>query len=174
MVYRNATKKDIEGIAVLHAKSWQENYRGALSDDFLDNRALSDRMTVWRERLQNSDSEKQVIVAELDGKIEGFVCFFFEHNLSFGTLLDNLHVSLKLKGQGIGTKLMRIAAKAIDKMHPDSSMYLWVLEQNLDAIRFYEALGGKKLETVEEIDIGDLPVVKSRYYWKSVRSLIKD
>ena len=171
--YRSATEKDIEGIASLHARSWQEHYRGALSDDFLDEHALSDRKLVWSERLQNSDPGQKVIVALSDGIIEGFVCVFLEHSQSYGTLLDNLHVASKLKGHGIGTQLMLMAAEAISERLPDSGMYLWVLDQNHDAIRFYENLGGTKIETVKEMDIGDRPVVKSRYYWKTVASLIK-
>jgi len=174
VLYRNATEKDIAGIATLHAKSWQENYRDALSDDFLDNKALNERMEVWRDRLQKADAQKQIIVTESNSVIIGFVCVFFEHDEFYGSLLDNLHVHSKSKGQGIGTRLMFLAADAVNRRHADSGMYLWVLDQNLDAIRFYENLGGEKIETVKEIDIGDRPVVKLRYYWKSVRPLLKN
>ena len=36
LVFRSATEKDAKGIAALHAKSWQQNYRGTFSDYFLD------------------------------------------------------------------------------------------------------------------------------------------
>ncbi len=36
-----------------------------------------------------------------------------------------------------------------------ASMYLWVLTSNRKAISFYERLGGKPLETVNDFDIGD-------------------
>ena len=170
--YRMATESDINGIAELHALSWQENYRGALSDDFLNHHAYSDRMKVWQERLRNSDEAMHVIVAEYQNQIVGFVCVFLNHSKVYGTLLDNLHVASKMEGKGIGRKLMGLAAKTFDKTHPDSNMYLWVLVQNIRAIKFYEFLGGQKIETVEEMDIGDRPVIKSRYHWQSVRTLV--
>ncbi|QCX01299.1 GNAT family N-acetyltransferase [Aggregatimonas sangjinii] len=173
MVFRPASKNDACAIAALHAKSWQQNYRGALSDAFLDEKAPSERLAVWRSRLENSPSEQCVLVAENGGKVVGFVCLYFDHSSEYGTLLDNLHVSSEMQGNGIGRQLMRLAAEKMERRRPDSSMYLWVLQQNLAAIRFYEALGGLKVEAVEEMDIGDIPVIKSRYYWNSLSPLLQ-
>jgi len=171
--FRPASENDAQAIAALHAKSWQQNYRGALSDEFLDNEAPPERLKVWESRLKNHNPNQIVIVAENDQKIIGFVCAFLNHNQEFGSLVDNLHVASHRHGEGIGCRLMNLAAKEIDNRLPNSNMYLWVLEQNKGAIKFYEALGGKKIETVEEIDIGDQIVIKSRYYWKSLYGIIE-
>ena len=48
--YRIATANDIEAIANLHALSWQNSYRGMLSDDYLDNHVLADRIQVGRKK----------------------------------------------------------------------------------------------------------------------------
>lgn len=170
--FRTATKKDVKGIAALHAKSWQQNYRGALSDEFLDEKAPSERLNVWESRLGNNDADQHVIIADNDNEIVGFVCVFLNHSEKYGTLLDNLHVSSETQGKGIGRQLMNLAAEEIQRQLPDSDMYLWVLEQNVNAIGFYETLGGEKIETVEEMDIGDRPVIKTRYYWKSLEKLL--
>ena len=173
IVLRSASKSDIQAIAALHVKSWRQNYRGALSDDFLDNKASSERLNVWRSRLQNSAPGQYVAVAEYNKEVVGFVCLFFDHSSEYDALLDNLHVCSTMQGKGVGRQLMRLAAEKIELRRPDSSMYLWVLQQNSGAIRFYEALGGIKIETVEEMDIGDIPVIKSRYYWKSLAPLLE-
>lgn len=174
IVFRSATEKDIEGIAALHTRSWQQNYRGALSDDFLDNKAPTERLNVWESRLKKGNTNQVVIVAETDHEIVGFVCVYLNHNKEYGSLLDNLHVSSSMQGKGVGHRLMYLAAKEIEQKLPNSDMYLWVLEQNVNAIRFYEGLGGERIETVKEMDIGDRPVVKSRYYWKSLKKLITE
>jgi len=172
LVFRSATEKDAKGIAALHAKSWQQNYRGALSDEFLDGEAPAERLNVWESRLGNNDPNQHVIIADNDEEIVGFVCIFLNHSEKYGSLLDNLHVFSEMQGSGVGYRLMNLAAKEIQRQLPNSDMYLWVLEQNKNAIRFYEVLGGEKIETVEEMDIGDIPVIKSRYYWKSLEKLL--
>jgi hypothetical protein len=39
-------------IAERHALSWQRTYRGMMTDEFLDRRALANRRQVWHDRLQ--------------------------------------------------------------------------------------------------------------------------
>jgi len=34
--FHEATERNIDAVAALHAESWRRNYRGAYSDDFLD------------------------------------------------------------------------------------------------------------------------------------------
>ena len=60
-----------------------------------------------------------------------------------GTLLDNLHVREGTKRLGIGTRLVAETAAWLEERSPRSALYLWVLENNVPAIRFYDALGGE-------------------------------
>lgn len=142
LVFRKATISDISAIAELHAISWQQNYRGAFSDTYLDKEALDDRMEVWADRLTNPATNQFVCVAEHDNSIVGFVCAFFNDSDAYGTLLDNLHVSSAMKGKGIGKQLMGVVADKINLGYAEKGMYLWVLAQNLGACDFYKALGG--------------------------------
>src|SRR6266496_5428632 len=56
--YREATAKDVEAIAALHADSWRRHYRGAYSDAFLDNEVFADRLQIWTDRLHQPRSEE--------------------------------------------------------------------------------------------------------------------
>lgn len=172
LVFRNATIEDAPVIAELHATSWQQNYREAFSDTFLDKEALNDRMQVWVDRLKNSNANQFVCVAQYDKSVVGFVCAFFKDSFAYGALLDNLHVSSAVKGNGIGKRLVSLVANEIKINYPETGMYLWVLEQNSGARHFYRALDGEKKETIESHDIGDRPVMIIRYYWPSMVELL--
>ena len=62
--YRQAQLRDAEAVALLHARSWRENYRGAFTDAFLDGDLPGERLRVWRERLA-----VQQVLESLGGKI---------------------------------------------------------------------------------------------------------
>ena len=106
-----------------------------------------------------------MLLAEEDGNLLGFMYAYFNHDAQFGTLLDNLHVSLNSQGKGLGTQLMVLLAKEILKRNNEKGFYLWVLDSNAAAISFYDNLGGVAVETVESNEIGDKPFFKIRYVW---------
>lgn len=146
ITYRTAHSQDAKAIASLHAQSWQRHYRGIWSDAFLDGAVTENRQWVWQKRLQTPADNQHIIVAEQAGQIVGFVCVFAHENEKFGALLDNLHVSGELKGQGIGKELMRRAAAWVYEQGANTPMYLWVLVKNEGARRFYDHLGGDNYE----------------------------
>lgn len=169
--FRTATQSDIEGIASLHAKSWQQNYRGIFSDHFLDQEVVSERLSVWKERLTNPPENQFVHIAECNDEFVGFVCGYIDDHSEYGTLIDNLHVHSEFIGQRIGEKLMIHAAGFLEDKNR-TSMYLWVLANNTKAIRFYERIGGIPLETVNDFDIGDREITKTRYYWPDLKFIL--
>ncbi len=173
LVLREPTASDAGNIALLHAKSWQQNYRGALSDSFLDHEVFSERSEVWAKRFKVANPKQLITLAELDGAMVGFGCAYLGDHPKYGTLLDNLHVVSNAQGLGIGSKLMADLARKCAAQKPDSGMYLWVLQQNSKAIDFYAALGGKWVETVVGNDIGDREILKCRFSWPSVEALYK-
>ncbi|HMB65078.1 MAG TPA: GNAT family N-acetyltransferase [Eudoraea sp.] len=172
--YRTATKEDTDSIAVLHAKNWKLNYRGILNDQYLDHEVTEDRQKVWKARLEHYNPNMYLILAEEAGELVGFGCLFLEDDERYGALLDNLHVGHLHSGKGIGGKLMALLAKEILRRAGRRDMYLWVLRDNIAAIRFYERLHAQRKEQHTETELWEHPVEKIRYYWPTVAILVSD
>ena len=148
---RRASARDIAAIAALHADSWRRHYRGALRDSYLDGDIDTDRHAVWTERLTAPGADEFTLVADHLTEVVGFVHMILDDDPRWGALLDNLHVSYRLKRGGIGRRLLAEAARQLAQRRPaDSRFYLWVLDQNAAARAFYETCGGTTVETTFE------------------------
>jgi GNAT superfamily N-acetyltransferase len=162
---RVATAADAPAVAALHAESWRTAYRGALRDDYLDGDILAERTAVWRERLGNPASNQHVVVAEAQGRLLGFACAYGADDERWGTQLDNIHVRRDAHGQGTGTCLVAAVAVWCRRAHPEAGLYLWVLEQNDPARRFYERLGATDQEGDVWLPPDGSTVRTRRYVW---------
>lgn len=171
-VLRQAVVSDAESIAYLHAESWRSAYRGILSDDYLDNGIFLERENYWQETLQAPQPERRyVLLAEQDKRPTAFVSVFLDEEPDYGALLHNLHVLPRLKGQGLGRLLMGEAAQWTIKQNV-KQMHLWVFEANIQARKFYEALGGEVVEKRLESVAGNVEREILRYFWKDVQKLL--
>jgi GNAT superfamily N-acetyltransferase len=144
--FRSAGPDDAEKVALLHADSWRRHYRGAYADAFLDGDVLSDRRAVWSARLA-APAGAETVLAERDGRLEGFVHVVFDDDARWGSLVDNLHVVHDRRRAGLGTQLLRRAAAAVGARPGSNALYLWVLQQNTAAQQFYRARGATCVET---------------------------
>jgi ribosomal protein S18 acetylase RimI-like enzyme len=169
---REARADDIERIARLHAESWRVAYRGMYSDAYLDGDVFADRLQVWQERLGSPKPNQYVIVAEDGGNIAGFACAYGDDDPKWGTLLDNLHVHPEGKRRGVGTQLIAAAAHWSAREYPASGFYLWVLEGNAPARRFYERHGAQNVEMQESTPAGGGTIRGLRYAWPSLAPLL--
>ncbi|HZP87152.1 MAG TPA: GNAT family N-acetyltransferase [Burkholderiales bacterium] len=171
MFIRQARASDAGSIAHLHAESWRTAYRGALSDAYLAGPIETERVAVWRARFESSAQNQYVAVAESRDQIVGFVCAYGGHDPQWGTLIDNLHVLPEHKRQGFGAQLMAHVASWSAKAYPGQGMYLWVLESNLPAQRFYARIGGEQAgrDTWTPPDGSALP--KLKYAWSDAAVL---
>ena len=168
ITYRPATVADADRIAVLHARSWQQTYRGIMPDEFLNNEVDAERLEIWQERFAEQPPDRHIIVAEGGNQLVGFACVFMDSDPVYGALLDNLHVAKPGKGRGIGRSLIKQAAEWVQQQDPASPFYLWVYEQNHPARVFYDGLGAVNHEAVP----GDYGVVL-RYGWPDTQKLTK-
>ncbi len=141
--FRRAGAADAEAVAKLHADSWRRHYRGAYSDAFLDGDVLADRLAVWTARLSEPDPRRFTILA-VDGAVVGFANTVLDEDPAWGGLLDNLHVADQHRRRGIGSRLLALTAEAVIARRETAGLYLWVLEQNVDAQAFYESLGARR------------------------------
>jgi ribosomal protein S18 acetylase RimI-like enzyme len=171
VMYRGGVGADAAQVAGLHAASWRHHYRGAYSDEYLDRDVFSDRLKVWIARMARPPAGQFTIVAESDGQMVGFVHTVLGADPLWGALIDNLHVTYELKRHRVGSNLLQMAARTIIERRPSSGMYLWVLEQNGAAQRFYEARGGRSVDRDLVAPPGGDPArlngtpTKLRYAW---------
>jgi ribosomal protein S18 acetylase RimI-like enzyme len=93
--------------------------------------------------LGEPDPRRCTILAERDGGLVGFAYTFFDDEPRWGALLDNLHVADRHKRRGIASRLLASTAEAVIERPERTGLYLWVLEQNVDAQAFYQARGGR-------------------------------
>jgi GNAT superfamily N-acetyltransferase len=169
--YREARASDAEAIASLHARSWRENYRGAFHDAFLDGDLPGERLRVWRERLDHPPAHQLVELAVDGANLVGFVCAYGARDPRWGSLIDNLHVAQACKRNGVGAALMRRAGAWLVPRWPELGVYLWVLEMNSPARRFYERLGGQNAGVSIMETHGGAVVRSCRYTWPRAEPL---
>jgi GNAT superfamily N-acetyltransferase len=175
--FRSAGPDDAGAVAALHADSWRRHYRGAYSDAFLDGDVVADRLSVWTERLGRRDRSSRTIVAEDESGLVGFVHTIFDEDATWGALLDNVHVARSHQRRGVGSDLLAQAAAAVAQRPHPTGLYLWVLEQNVDAQAFYEACGARRVESAPVASPGGVPgrlsgsPRKLRYAWDDPNTL---
>ncbi|MES2071165.1 MAG: GNAT family N-acetyltransferase [Pseudomonadota bacterium] len=171
MQLRTANLSDAPAIAHLHAENWRLAYRGLLQDAYLDHEIGAERLASWEERLRSPAPNQYIVVAEEEGILRGFACAFANEDPQWGHYLDNLHVAADSKGRNIGAKLMADVATWCAAIDPAASLFLWVLEANHAAIRFYQHMGGVHDGDEFWSPPGGGSVFTLRYVWRDLADL---
>jgi GNAT superfamily N-acetyltransferase len=130
---RTATPDDAEALTHLHLDCWDDAYTGLMPQEILDARRddVPARVDRWRSWLARGGTS----VASHCGQLIGFVNAGPATDLAqFEVKLFALYVRAAWWGTGVGRALLSAAVG-------DRSAYLWVLEGNERAIRFYERQG---------------------------------
>ena len=145
IIIRKALPVDALGVAQVHVKSWQETYRGLISDEYLDNLSVEKREKMWRHWFEEDREDSVSLVAETSAEeIVGFVDGgnVRDDEVVFKGELYALYVLKTYQGRGLGRRLFeefRRGMQAIGK----TSFYLWVLAEN-PTLDFYRHLGGRE------------------------------
>jgi ribosomal protein S18 acetylase RimI-like enzyme len=140
---RPAEPADIERLAEIHVRCWQETYRGMLSEGFLASRVPADRLPLWRHLLGSADPAV-VWVACDDGAVVGFAGV---HKVPTGEAVHaapppssgdlelwGLYLLASHQGLGLGRRLLESALGT-------GAASLWVAADNARAIGFYRHFG---------------------------------
>ncbi|MFM0287874.1 GNAT family N-acetyltransferase [Paraburkholderia megapolitana] len=168
---RPATVDDASLLASIHAASWQATYRGLLPDAFLDSEVAQERAAYWFDRMNAPGAERRIVlIAERDGEAIGFVCVERQIDTPWGVLLDNLHALPAHQGIGAGKLLMR-AAQDWARAQGAVQLYLYVLEGNTPAIRFYERQGWQ-FSGAEPDQMGGIDITALRYIYRLDRATV--
>ena len=116
VVVRPARVDDADAIAAVHVRAWQDTYRGAMPDDFLDGMSIEERALRWRDGLSAGADDRATLVA-------------------------------------VDALVQRGCTEA----------YLWVVQANARARRFYEREGWAPDGVVKDSTFGGRSVREVRY-----------
>ena len=142
MSVRRATPSDARGIAEVHVAAWQAVYRGLLPDTLLDNLSVDDSEQRWAGRLTGAWG--QFLVSERDGDVVGFAACGATQDADANRQETGevyvVYVRPREWRRGHGRSLLGESLSLLREQGFREVM-LWVLEDNRQAIAFYEAEG---------------------------------
>ncbi len=148
-------------VSSIYAKSWKAAYKGILPQDYLDN-IPEDR---WVKALENP--ERHILVMLKDENIIGTSSYGKSRNAEYEGLgeIYSIYLLPEHMGKGYGKKLINAVIGELNKLGY-KNIFLWVLEDNTRAIRFYENMGLAKTKNTRELKIGGKSVREIRYMVK--------
>ena len=158
---RPAALADAERIGEIHVRSWQKAYQGILPADFLASLSVVAWVVWWQSELTSMGEQDLALVIENGSSVTGFA--------RLGSSADRNHAEVQAiyldpdhwrKGWG---RLLIGAAEASLAGLGWRDAILWVLEKNVPARRFYEALGWEAEPRRALLNIGGADVQELRY-----------
>jgi GNAT superfamily N-acetyltransferase len=165
---REMTLADCDRVAEIRVRGWQTAYRGIIPRSYLD--AMSVARDAERRRFHfqeslRSEGEVVNLVAVRDGEVIGWVCHGPHRDPEVPTAdaeLYAIYVAPARFGAGAGRALIEESIRRCTAAgHP--RMYLWVLEENARARRFYERSGFRPEGAEEPFEVDGVMVPEVRY-----------
>jgi GNAT superfamily N-acetyltransferase len=139
LTIRPARVEDVAQMARVIVQSWQETYRGLMSDAVLDDPGfMTARERFWTAALTDERySENRVAVAERDGELVGIAMSGppLDARSAWARQLYVLYVYAAHHGTGVGPALLEAV---VDR---EESVGLWVADPNPRAQAFYRKHG---------------------------------
>jgi len=148
---RKAEPQDGAAIADVHHSAWKVAYAGIIPHGALT-RMLSRRGVAWWEGAIRRSAT--VLVVEIGGEIAGYATLGRNraHDLKQQGEIYELYLRPEYQGIGLGSRLFA-AARARLRAHGLKGLVVWALEDNANALSFYEGAGGRDVaESVEVFD----------------------
>ena len=151
---RKATKQDITRIAEIIVFGKRVAYRSIFQNDVVSFNEIQ-VVPLWKEYNNHSEQIENMLVFD-DGIVKGVInC----NPAGDEVEICEFYVEPFFKGQGIGRELIQnVIAEA--KTTQKKRIFLWVLEENGSARRFYEANGFRAsgeiclVEGTDKVDMG--------------------
>lgn len=128
------TDEELCGRGYVHCTSWQEAYRGIVSDRYLDS------MTVEATTARARQFPENTLIAKDQEKVVGFAVYGSskDEDLPDAGEIIAIYVLSAYYSRKIGYRLMN---EAISRLREYNTVFVWVLEKNERAIRFYQKYG---------------------------------
>ena len=131
MRVRIASREDADIVGKVHSDAWKSAYRGIFSDEYIDSDTASKRRNEFLDSVQD-DTCTYFLLEESD-QAAGIVK---THESNNTIEIESIYILSEFRGTGIGRQFIDFI-----KANRSGSIFLWVLEVNTNARRFYEKNG---------------------------------
>jgi len=166
-IIRLARQEDAPEIADVHIMSWQETYRGLISDDYLSQlpMTIQNRTKTWAKLIaEKKPGQEYWVVEGKRHRIVGFAATTPARDEKFSGAgeLSSIYLLKHYQRQGIGYALLIKALRHLKSCNFTSS-YCWVLKDN-PTIDFYLKTGGRlsgdsKVDERPTVRLNELAIV---------------
>ncbi len=142
MNIRRAQVNDAPQLARVHVDAWQVAYHGVVPDSFLQGFTYQKREAAFRRAL--AVNREETYLAEDSANALGILtigaCRDADLDVNSTGEIWGIYIAPTYWRRGIGTRLVHEAARML-QARGYREVVLWVLEDNVEARRFYEAMG---------------------------------
>ena len=148
------TDEELCGRGYVHCTAWQEAYRGIVCDRYLDS------MTVEATTARAWQFPENTLVGKEKEKVGGCAVYSpsRDEDLMEAGEVVAIYVLSEYYGHKIGYRLMN---EAVSRLSEYNTIFVWVLEQNERAIRFYHRYGFEFDGCKKQLNLGTpVPAVR--------------
>ncbi|MCI3271211.1 GNAT family N-acetyltransferase [Streptomyces cylindrosporus] len=159
------TLEDCDRVAEIRVGGWRSAYRGLIPQPYLDSMSVREDAERRRTRLLEGSAGVVNVVAERDGEVIGWACHgpYRDGEVPAGGVeLYAIYVDPQRYGAGVGRQLIEESVRRCTAAG-HTRMYLWVLEGNARARRFYERSGFRPDGAAEPFEVDGVQVPEVRY-----------
>ena len=164
MTIRLAAESDLPAIAALYLQNHRTVYRGLLSEDYLSGLSPDVCLEKWGAALCQGD--ERVWIAREGDALLGFAAGLPDAELPRTWYLESLHVARTARGNGVGTALIRHAARAA-AAEGYERMSVCIVRGNERAGELYRRLGAVH-HTYFEDSFGDERFASEKLVWETL------
>lgn len=159
-IIRKNEFKDQAGMAKIKVDGWKNAYDKIVSSKYLN--SLDYESQTRRYESSFEEYKDLVFVAVRGDEVLGYSCFDTKND-KYDSELVSIYLKPSEIGKGVGKALF---IQTIKELHDKgcSNMILWCFANNEGAIKFYEKLGGKRVES-KTVIIGDDEYLEYAYYY---------
>jgi ribosomal protein S18 acetylase RimI-like enzyme len=160
---RRAQANDAPLLAQVHVDAWQVAYRGVVPDSFLERFTYQRREAAFRQALADN-LEETYLVEEDDHALAILTigaCRDDDLDVTATGEIWGIYITPAYWRKGIGTQLVQEAERMF-QARSYREVVLWVLEDNTEARRFYEAMGFRVDGAFKMVELGK-PLKVIRY-----------
>ncbi|EST38187.1 hypothetical protein N566_08755 [Streptomycetaceae bacterium MP113-05] len=166
MRIRKTTETDAEAVAELRIAGWRHAYEGLMPQPYLNAMDPAADAARHRARLASPGADTWDLVAENErGEVIGWTAggpYRDGERRTADAEIYTLYVRPDVIGTGIGRELTAGVHERV-RMSEAPGLYVWVVEGNARACRFYERAGFAADGAREEFDAGGRTLTDLRY-----------